>query len=63
MVWHCVSVSGIGDLLKTDGNMTTKNYSQHVINHALLSGEHLIDSAFLFQHGNDPDAMQENRCK
>lgn len=34
--------------------MTTKNYCQDVINHALLSGEHLIDSV---------DAMQENWCK
>ena len=50
----CISVSGVGDIVRIDGIMNAEKYRQVLIHHAILSGKRLIGNGFTFQYDNDP---------
>lgn len=51
MDWGCISINGVGDLLKING--TAKKYSEIMSDSAKPSGLYLIGSIFVFQHDNN----------
>lgn len=52
LVWGCISPSGAGDLVKTDGIMNPQKESQIFICHAIPYGKNLDANSLVFQHGN-----------
>ena len=53
-VWGCLSSSGVGDLIKTEGRLTGKRYVDILRHHAVCSGMKLIGHNFILQQDNDP---------
>ena len=65
LVWGCISVSGVGDIVQIDVQ-TIHQYStvqdrQVLINHAIPSGKFLIGNGFIFEHDNDPKSNLERK--
>lgn len=54
MVWGCISVSGVGVIVRIDGIMNAEKHRQILSHHAIPAGKRLIGNGFIFQHGNNP---------
>jgi hypothetical protein len=56
MVWGCMTVYGVGNLVRIYGNMDSKQYCKILDENLAASVEIYGDSLeeFVFQHDNDP---------
>lgn len=53
MVWGCILVSGVGDLVKIDGIVN----NQILVHHAIPSGKHLINNSIIFSRKIIPNTL------
>ncbi|CAK9806963.1 Transposable element Tc1 transposase [Anthophora quadrimaculata] len=54
MVWGCVSMTSVGDLIRIDEKMNKEMYKRILEQHAIPSGYRLIGRGFILQQDNDP---------
>ena len=58
-VWECISIKGVGDIVKITEKLTGEKYKNILHNHTVPSGRQLIGDYFILQQNNDP----KHTCK
>ena len=58
-VWGCISIKGIGDIVRITEKLTGEKYKNILHNHTVPSGQQLIGDYFILQQDNDP----KHTCK
>ena len=58
-VWGCISIKGVGDIVRKQKKLTGEKYKYILQNHAVSSGRQLIGDNFILQQENDP----KHTCK
>ena len=58
-VWVCISIKGIGDIVRITEKFTGEKYKNILHNHTVPSGRQLVGNYFILQQDNDP----KHTCK
>ena len=58
-VWGCISIKGVGDIVRITEKLTGEKYKNILYNHTVPSGQQLIGDYFILQQDNDP----KHTCK
>ena len=58
-VWGCISIKGVGDIVRITEKLTGEKYKNILHNHSVPSARQLIGGYFILQQDNDP----KHTCK
>ena len=58
-VWGCISIKGVGDIVRITEKLTGEKYKNILHNHTVPSGQQLVGDYFILQQDNDP----KHTCK